>query len=263
MQPLSVLTIRAQVLAESVPITMEVPDRMRSAVKEVLAGEYESGFSGENLTVLDIGANVGAFTLWADLRWPGSVIHAYEPHPETFQILSRNVRGRSDVKLNNVALWPTKEATAPLFSRYAGDGEAGLTYYMRRTFNEMSADRICQVAVLHPGTLPHADVIKLDVEGAEWEILKNLDSSKVSLILLEFQNDENRRAIKKHLAGHFTLECEDCFAWADILHITPLYRRDLKDDHYGRLLFANRTSHRLRRVGDTAKRRRFRRRLPR
>jgi len=226
---------------------MEVPDAMRSAVEAVLAGEYEAGFSGENLTVLDIGANVGSFTIWANMRWPGSDIHAYEPDPRTFEMLSRNAAALRNARLYNFAVWPTQQTNALFFSRYAGDGEAGLTEYMGHTFSDMTPDRVFPVSVIHPSRLPKADIIKLDVEGAEWEILRNLNLSDVSLILLEFQNDTNRNAIKQHLANDFTLEHEDQFPWDDLLEWNPLYRRDLSGDHYGRVFFANRTTARLRR----------------
>src|SRR5688500_13610795 len=69
-----------RVLTAAVPVSMLVPNDMTGAVAEVLSGEYESGFSGSGLTVLDIGANVGSFAIWAGMRWPQSTVHCYEPH---------------------------------------------------------------------------------------------------------------------------------------------------------------------------------------
>lgn len=37
--------------------------------------------------VLDIGADVGAFAIWACKRWPGAHIHSYEERPNLFQCL--------------------------------------------------------------------------------------------------------------------------------------------------------------------------------
>jgi predicted RNA methylase len=82
-----------KILTAQVPVTMEVPDSVYGAVVEVLTGEYEPGYFGEGLTILDIGANVGSFSLWANLRWPGSTIYAYEPHPGTCAMLKRNLAG--------------------------------------------------------------------------------------------------------------------------------------------------------------------------
>ena len=226
---------KARVFTAAVPIAVEAPSPMSAAIETVLAGEYEAGFFGENLTILDVGANVGSFSIWANLRWPNSTIHAYEPNPKTFEMLRRNVAQVGNIQTHNAALWPTDEPTAPFFSRYAGDGEAGLTAYMGRTFDTMVPEAVFPVPVIHPNAVPHADIIKIDAEGAEWEILQHLDISNASLLLFEYQNDDNREAIKKYLAADFSLEFEDRLPWKDLLEATPLYRRDLDGDHYGRL----------------------------
>jgi len=54
-------------------------------------------------TVLDIGANVGLFSLWAAHNFPGATIHAYEPNPKVHPHLSANLRGTS-VKLFSTGL---------------------------------------------------------------------------------------------------------------------------------------------------------------
>ena len=55
-----------------IPMSLAVPEAMHWAIKDVLEGEYEGGFDGVGLDILDIGANVGSFALWASARWPGS-----------------------------------------------------------------------------------------------------------------------------------------------------------------------------------------------
>ena len=170
---------RARVFTAAVPIAVEAPSPMCTAIETVLAGEYEAGLFGENLAILDIGANVGSFSIWANLRWPNSTIHAYEPNPQTFEMLRRNVAHLSNIQIHNSALWPTDKPTAPFFSRYAGDGEAGLTACAGRTFKTMPPEAVFPVSIIHPNMLPHADIIKVDVEGAEWEILRHLDVSTI------------------------------------------------------------------------------------
>jgi len=56
---------------------------MRPHAEKVLAGEYAAPVDFQNPPrVLDIGANVGAFTLWANQTWPGAAVIGYEPHPD-------------------------------------------------------------------------------------------------------------------------------------------------------------------------------------
>ena len=54
-----------------------------------MVGEYEAGYFGNRLTILDIGSNLGCFTLWANMRWPSSMIHAYERNPGHFECLRK------------------------------------------------------------------------------------------------------------------------------------------------------------------------------
>ncbi len=76
-----------------IPVALDVPEAMHWAIKDVLEGEYECGFDGQGFDILDVGANVGSFAVWASLRWPGSRIGSYEPHPGTFDYLRRNTAG--------------------------------------------------------------------------------------------------------------------------------------------------------------------------
>jgi FkbM family methyltransferase len=222
---------------------------MAGAIEEVLAGEYESGYSsrdGEALTVLDIGANAGAFALWAALRWPGCRVHCYEPHPLTFAMLCGNVGGNPAVTCHNAAVYPLDGDRAPLWARYPGDGEAALVVEAARTFLQLQPGEIADVPIVRPGELPACDIVKLDVEGAEAAILGNMDLGRVSLVLLEYQNGANRTAIEELLEGQFSLAYQDRFAWSALLPESR-YRPELDGDSYGHLFFVNRGHNLLRR----------------
>ncbi len=233
-----------KVFSANIPVELEFRDEMLSAVAEVLAGEYESWSFGEELTVLDIGANVGSFTIWANMRWPCSRIHAYEPHPETFRMLTRNVAGLSNIVCHNVAVYPCERERDLFWTRYPGDGESGLVTYMAETFENLLQGSIFEVPILHPRDLPQCDVIKVDVEGAETAILKNMNLEQVSLILLEYQNKENRDSIKELLSSDFTLVHEDSMRWDDLLPNLK-YKECLRGNYYGRMFFRNSNANKL------------------
>jgi FkbM family methyltransferase len=228
----------------TVPLALEFPDEMSADVAAVLAGEYEAGYFGAGLTVVDIGANVGSFAVWAHMRWPNSTIHAYEPQPETYATLMRNVGCLPKVHCHDKAVYPDEASQLDFYSRYSGDGESGLVAYIGETFEDFAAGRIVQVPVLHPRNLPACDVLKIDVEGGEARILESMDLSGVSLILLEYQNLANYAAIQSRLSGEFVCEFEDRHPWSEILPKSG-YRRDLVGDAYGRLFFVNKRLNRL------------------
>ena len=120
--------------------------KIGNLVNEVFSGEYESGHDGSGLTIVDIGANIGAFAVWASLRWPGSTIHCYEANPETFPYLKRNTAADPRIHCMHVAVYPGGQTTMPFFYRFAGDGEAGLSAYMGETFRNGVDGHICEVS---------------------------------------------------------------------------------------------------------------------
>jgi FkbM family methyltransferase len=229
---------------------MEFPEDMAQSIHEVLRGEYETGYDGSDLSIVDIGANVGAFTLWANLRWPNSRIQAWEPHPGTFRMLLQNVSSLPNVTCHNAGVLTSDASHEPFFSTYAGDGESGFVSHLKSTFSDMRPEDTFQAQVTSPRDIPPCDVLKIDVEGAEADILQHMHLDDVSLIVVEYQNDENRRQIKERLEPQFRLEYEDEVPWLRLLARNDAYDRDLRNDHFGHLFFVSRNTNRLRKRTD-------------
>lgn len=232
-------------LTAKIPVAIEFPDAMKDAVGYVLSGEYESGHDGTGLTILDIGANIGSFALWAALRWPGSTIRSFEPNPGTFAYLKRNTAANPRIHCTNAAVFPGGETKAKFFSRFAGDGEAGLLAYAGDTFRAGVLEATYEVDVVAPSALPKADIVKLDIEGGEGAVLAALDLSATSLVLGEFQNRRNRTEMQATLAksGFVAVRDEEC-PWDPILDYKD-YRQDLKGDIYGLMFYERRGQTRL------------------
>ena len=223
-----------------IPVEIECPEPMVAPVQYVLSGEYESHFSGRNLDILDIGGNVGSFSLWANLRWPGSRIHAYEPNPGTFAFFKRNTAGIANITGHNAALFPGSPKRAAFFSRYDGDGEAGLASYATDTFVKAVVVPQFEVDVVDPQSLKSADIVKIDIEGGEAEVLAALDLSATSLVLLEFQNRKQRLMMQATLvAGDFDKVVDEECPWDPILDYRD-YNQTLHGDIYGRMFYIKR-----------------------
>ena len=222
-----------------IPMSLAVPEAMHWAIKDVLEGEYECGFEGVGLDILDIGANVGSFALWASARWPGSTVTSYEPHPGTYELLKRNTDRRRDIVTVNAALFPGGQKTATFLSRFAGDGESGLASYAGDTFVAGAMVERYEVAVVDPASLPSADIVKIDIEGGEGDVLDHLDLSKTSLVLLEYQNRKNRLQLEARLKADFELIDTVEHIWDPLLE-QGCYRPDLAGDVYGRMFAARR-----------------------
>ena len=64
--------------------------------------------------IVDCGAHIGLSVLYFKRRWPRAQITAFEPSPDTFALLERNVgsNGLADVELVNAAITASGDATS-------------------------------------------------------------------------------------------------------------------------------------------------------
>jgi FkbM family methyltransferase len=140
------------------------------------------------LRIGDLGANVGLFGLFALGRWPVSSLCSYEPDPANAELLAATIRANgapAHWRLEPVAVSNT--CTTALFetdllseSRLAlGGGCSG-----------GGVGRTVEVAVTDLFAQPPVDLLKIDIEGAEWAILgdERLASHPARAIVLEWHS---------------------------------------------------------------------------
>ena len=166
--------------------------------EQVLEGEYDIPLSFTyRPRVLDLGANVGAFSIWATHKWPGCEIFAYEPHPKNVALLVKNLKNYDNVVVNPVGV-----GTPGLRPLYEGKYNCGEHSFYRMANNPAASGQ--HVRVIDPLELPAADILKMDIEGCEIEVLPPLltDGRKFSAILFEYHNDEIRRQLDALLTDY-------------------------------------------------------------
>jgi len=161
-----------------------------AGVGEVWSGQYVLP-AGSRVTgtpvILDIGANCGAFTLWAKLHWPGAPITAYEPQPDIFNYLAANVGSLPGVAIHCAAVGDP----ARPFLHPGSDSRLCSSQYQ---IGEQQPAPV-PVGVVHPGDLTAADIMKVDAEGAEGFIVENLKFMP-HVLLLEWHGAEQRRRVE-------------------------------------------------------------------
>jgi FkbM family methyltransferase len=167
-------------------IPIKAPDEslMRNVFIELFISDgYELRRLPRNLrTVLDIGANVGFFCFAARNRFPSATIHSYEPNVRLAPYLSANASA--------VGATVFLEAVA----REAGN------MVMQDTNQSIAATtRADPSGSVHACAFRDAlaklggsvDLVKMDCEGAEWEILRDVDAwKKVRFVTLEYHPDQ-------------------------------------------------------------------------
>ena len=127
-------------------------------------------------TIYDVGANIGFYSLLAArLAGPGGKVHAFEPVPASARAVESNAA------LNEMASITVHEAAVG-----AGEGEGTLLVVGETSWSHLSttgrhADtrveqpvRLVSIDGLLASGLPAPDVVKIDVEGAELEVLEGM-----------------------------------------------------------------------------------------
>jgi FkbM family methyltransferase len=133
--------------------------------------------------IVDVGANIGAFTLEAAARYPGSPVHAYEPDPASREVLRQNVAANGLER--RVTIWP--EAVA------ASDGviefhpaAASLESGTRAGSHAPIQARAVSLATVLARLGGRAGLLKIDAEGSEVEILESAAAPCARHIVGEF-----------------------------------------------------------------------------
>ena len=126
----------------------------------------------KNSTVLDIGANIGQVALQCAQRANAGQVHAFEPFPKTFKKLEKHLtlNAFDNLSIHNIGLG---NAAGELFFQTNFIGNPGMN---RITNNEKLASTKISIVRLDnfmvDNNIQQVDLIKIDVEGFEFEVLK-------------------------------------------------------------------------------------------
>lgn len=142
------------------------------------AGTYEPGLMaalaalvGPEAVCLDVGANVGPVTLALSRLCPRGRVHAFEPVPESFAFLERNVaaNGAANVSLHQVAL-SDHDGTATIHFEAEATGAAFISDHLAAGVPQEVRLQTLDGWAAGAG-LDRLDLVKIDVEGAELPVL--------------------------------------------------------------------------------------------
>jgi len=147
----------------------------------------------EGDVVLDIGANMGYFTLiFAKLVGDKGKVFAFEPEPNNFSLLKKNVEvnGYTNVILENKGLSHENKITKLYLSKgNVGQHRIYKSKYTGEDFVLIKTTSIDNYFQKDPIS-EKISFIKMDVEGSEYGVLKGmkslLDKNKPITIMLEF-----------------------------------------------------------------------------
>jgi FkbM family methyltransferase len=164
---------------------------MRFLYREVFAErEYWFATDSARPVILDCGSNIGMAILFFKALYPDAVITAFEPAPWACAAIEETIRANDlkEVTLHNAALAET-EGTLELFHDPKHPGSAVMSVFEDRMQGE--SVRVPAVRLSRYVTAP-IDFLKLDVEGSELPVLRDLVTSgaiaQVKQMVIEFHH---------------------------------------------------------------------------
>lgn len=166
---------------------------------------YGAAAINPGYTVLDIGAHIGGYSIFAAAH--GARVIAYEAMPGTYDLLMKNLEANRCTAVNayNVAV-SSKNGKIVLNSD--SEGTILSSVYADKSFpNQVVVPSITLHEALKRNNLKRIDILKLDVEGAEYDILLNAnpaDMQKIRTVVMEYHDHLEHGHNKKELIAFLT-----------------------------------------------------------
>ena len=173
-------------------------------LKEIFADEvYDVKVNTTVKSVLDLGANIGLAVAYFKMKFPFANIECYEPDENSVTLLQKNVKENrwENVKCYRQAV---SDQDGFLYASPAEEMASVNSQFILNSSDEKNKVRSKDIAVI----LQHDfDVIKMDIEGAEWSVFKRIIEKKLIIQtghwFVEFHAIEKNRNLFETIIKYF------------------------------------------------------------
>lgn len=145
-------------------------------------------------TIIDVGAHIGFFAIYARALNPAAKIFCLEPEPENFVLLEKNLQqNKIKAKIFQTALSADEKDETDL---YISENSHNHTT-VQSNLKSIKVKAVTVSNFFAKNKIIGADVVKLDIEGGEFPILSSWDENvykKIKSIVMEYHEDKNHKA---------------------------------------------------------------------
>ena len=159
---------------------------------------YGIDISANPKTIVDVGANIGIFAISMAKKFPQATVYAIEAETENYDQMLKNIELNQVQNIKPMhALVADKPGTRTLYlskfnSAHSTDPSAGSTTQ--------------QVEAISLDSFSHIDLLKVDVEGAEYEIFKDsIPDCERIIIETHYRQGENEKDFIKKFRSKYSV----------------------------------------------------------
>ena len=153
--------------------------------------------------IIDVGAHIGLFALFASQFCKNGKIFCYEPIKENYKILIENI------EMNQIQnIFPNNLAVTKKTSRvkiFLNDDQSGHSMFIQnKNFVEVDSKSLSDIFI--DNGIKECDFLKLDCEGAEYEIIESLPSdlfTKINKTAIEYHMVDTKPELLEQLINKF------------------------------------------------------------
>ena len=171
-------------------ISFRSRDEFIQCLEEIFVEEVYLQKLRDNPFIIDCGANIGVSVIYMKRLYPNAKVIAFEPDDVNFKLLEKNI---NHFKLTNVALRKEAVWKENTILKFASAGSL-MSRIEEKGTSETIDVKACRLKDLINQEI---DFLKIDIEGAEYPVLKDIEEnlSFVKNLFLEYhgtfqQNEE-------------------------------------------------------------------------
>lgn len=169
------------------------------AIEDIFINEtYKVSLNQNNPVILDLGSHIGTSVIYFKLLYPKSKIFCFEPNPDNYLILKRNIASFDGVKAYNFALSDVNQTN----KLYISDGSMSSSLFQRYP-KQMSIDVQCRSldSIVKELGIRKIDLVKFDIEGEEYKVFRSFKNKHGTDYLIgEVHPDLMKASLRRFLS---------------------------------------------------------------